>query len=439
MRSAIFFFAVCVFFTGVFSGDALGQNYKIKQKMTMSGQTFESTTYVKGQRKRSERSGIMGMGGDVADIEQCDLKQYVKVNDKKKLVFIEPFDDDLSTATPATRPSAPKTSQPVTKGGTVTMTTSVIDTGERKQVNGFTARRVKSSISSEPSPDACNKQSMKIETDGWYIDLPEFVCPVNIRREMPEFDAPSSDGGCRDKIVVKSNGNARKGFALSETMTFTSGGQSFTQTTETIEVSRMPLDQALFDVPAGYRTVSNSNDLYGQPNIAEMMKAAEEAEKNNNTLKPPAAVQPEVTGPKRPGTIRIGVLLPVNRSDETLSLSALQAYLISRLAQSGYDAVPLDSAAAAGSRECDYVLTTDLSKLKQSTGSKIGGFLGKVTNTDTSGSKNYEAQVDYFMTKVADGKVVVKNKASKKVDGSAERAAESVLEMVAYSVIPAIK
>src|SRR5437879_3313920 len=70
---------------GVLAVGVDAQNYKIKQSTSMNGQTFSSTIYVKGQRKRTESGGFMGMGGDVADVEQCDLKQNLKISDKKKM------------------------------------------------------------------------------------------------------------------------------------------------------------------------------------------------------------------------------------------------------------------------------------------------------------------------------------------------------------------
>ncbi|MBK6749618.1 MAG: hypothetical protein IPG67_06310 [Acidobacteria bacterium] len=77
-----------------------GQNYKIKQSTSISGQNFSSTVYVKGSRKRTESSGMMGMAG-MTDIEQCDLKRTIKVSDSKKLYFVEPFQTDLGSSSPS--------------------------------------------------------------------------------------------------------------------------------------------------------------------------------------------------------------------------------------------------------------------------------------------------------------------------------------------------
>ena len=103
-----------VFSTGV----SLAQNYKIRQTVSMSGQKSESTVYVRGSRKRTEYSGFMAMGNDVANIEQCDLKRNVKISDKKKSYFIEPFDDGTDV-TPTTKPT-PTKQTPTVKGGVVT-------------------------------------------------------------------------------------------------------------------------------------------------------------------------------------------------------------------------------------------------------------------------------------------------------------------------------
>src|SRR6478672_2820771 len=143
-------------------------NYKITQSVSMpgmQGQSMTNTTWVRGPRKRTQSGGMMGMGGDVANIEQCDLRQNVQLNDKKKLYHIDPMDD--ASPTPGSRSTTVK-SQPVTKGGTVTYVSNITDTGERKTMYGMTARHLKTSMSMEASPDACMKGQMKSESDGWY-------------------------------------------------------------------------------------------------------------------------------------------------------------------------------------------------------------------------------------------------------------------------------
>ncbi|MBV9242489.1 MAG: hypothetical protein JO314_10825, partial [Acidobacteria bacterium] len=148
-------------------GSQAQTTYKIKQTMSMQGmpQGVTTTTYVRGSRKRSEQGAMMGMGGDVATIEQCDLKQNVQVNDKKKLYHIDPMDDDSGAST-SRGASGGGHSAAVRRGGTVTYVSNITDTGERKQMFGMTARHVKTSMTIEASPDACMQSNMKTESDG---------------------------------------------------------------------------------------------------------------------------------------------------------------------------------------------------------------------------------------------------------------------------------
>ncbi len=413
------------------------QNYKLKQVMSMNGQRSESTVYVRGQRKRTEGGGFMGIGGDVADIEQCDLRRNIKVSDKKRSYFIEPFDDD-SDATPT--PASPKTptsrqTTPTTKGGVVTFVSSVVDTGERKQMFGLTARHIKTSLKSEASPDACTKETFNVETDGWYVDLPQFSCPLTQRPRVPQMPSPrSNSGGCRDRIQYRTSGSGRLGFPLAETRTLGNGGNSFTQTLETIEFSRAALDEALFDIPAGYTEAGNVNDLYGRPDYSAILGGRNrDADQDRNPRRNGDSSQ------KRAGVIRIGVYVPTNRSTESVSAVNLQSFLIERLTGGNIEAVAVGGESDARSSQCDYVLTSDISKLKQSAASKFGGILGKVTNTDTSGSRNFDVQVDFRLVSLADGRTVTQSKAANKSDGSADKAAESVLAIEAQQVLSAVQ
>ncbi|HQU86397.1 MAG TPA: hypothetical protein PKY59_24925 [Pyrinomonadaceae bacterium] len=434
-RKTFFVLSICLF---VASG-CFAQNYKIRQTVSMNGQKSESTVYVKGARKRTEGGGFMGMGGDVADVEQCDLKRHVKISDKKKSYFIEPFDDGAEetalTAKPKT--TAPKNT-PTIKGGVVTMISSTIDTGERKQMFGMTARHIKTSMKMEASPDACMKEGMDMQSDGWYIDLPEFSCPVS-RPSVPRMPVErGSKGSCQDRFVYKNSGSGKLGFALQETRTFGNGGMSFSQTTETLEFSKATLDAALFDVPQGYALASNADDLYGKPDMAAIMRGMGNDDEDSKPVKnmPTSSGMPK---PKAAGKIRIGVYLPTNKNGENISTTNLQMFLAQKLTGGKIEAVTISSEADARSANCDYVLTSDFSKLKQSTSSKIGGMFGKVTGTDPNALRNYDVQVDFKLVSLADGKSVLQNKASNKGESDIDRAAESVLSQEATQILAVIK
>jgi hypothetical protein len=426
MKGILIFSTMAIVLTGGMA--AFGQNYKIKQTTSMNGQSFTSTVYVKGSRKRTENSGIMGMGADIADIEQCDLKRNVKVNDKKRLYVVEPFATGTDDTVPAK--TAPM-GQKATKGGTVTITTSTIDTGERKQMFGLSARHVKTTMTMRSSPDACSQQDTQIETDGWYIDLPAFVCPVTAPRNPY---APQGIRGCVDRTVVNNTGTGKIGFPLMLTQTIQSGGQNgmtVTQKVETVEFSKTTLDDALFDIPAGYTQAKSSNELYGTPDYSVMMQAGQ-GQVDELEMPKPAKV-------KRPGVIRIGVLLPANKTAESVSASGLQRFLAGRLTTGNYEGVAVSGEAEARAAGCDFMVSTDISKMKQSTASKIGGIFGKVTSTDTSGARNFDAQVDYRLVSLKSGQQVLQNKAAAKFDGSADRAAENVMSMEAMAILAGAK
>ncbi len=430
--------AVCLMaVSGVFAQ----QNYKIKQTMSMNGQKMESTVYVRGSRKRTESGGFMGMGGDVADVEQCDLKRNLKISDKKKMYAVEPFDDGTDTPTPDTKIQNPKSKIQNQKGGTVTYISNISDTGERKQMFGLTARHIKTSMTMEASPDACMKENMKTETDGWYVDLPSFSCPITVRPQMPQIPTERS-GGCRDKMLFKTSGGGKLGFPLTMTTTMNmgdGGDMSFTQTLETLEFSKATLADTLFDIPAGYALTDNAQNLYGKPDMAAMMSGMgnmnDDVDNPKNIRTPMNNSMPKT---KKAGTIRIGVYAPTNKAGENISTTNMQSFLIKKLTGGNVEAVAVSSESDAKAADCDYVLTSDFSKLKQSAAGKIGGMFGKVTGADTSAVSKYEAQVDFKLVPLTGGKNV-QNKAANKTESDVDRAAESVLSLEAQQILSAIQ
>jgi hypothetical protein len=195
-------------------------DFKVRYKVTISGpgtpgQTSESVTMIKGARERSENR--TGYGFDSVTITQCDLKRTIQLSDSTKKYVITPMD----TGEPAPRTTsgtpAPAPTTPSRQGGTVEYVTSAVDTGERKEMFGFTARHVKSSMTINASPDSCSPGKRRTELDGWYIDLSvEFNCDVNKVATMSSMRTPRQ--GCRDKVTTRREGNAKTGFPLVETL-----------------------------------------------------------------------------------------------------------------------------------------------------------------------------------------------------------------------------
>src|SRR6185295_13040263 len=132
---------------------------------------------------------------------------------------------------------------------------------------------VKTSMVIESSPDACSPVTQRMETDGWYID---FSFGLNCERGAAQMGGMPSQGGCQDRIKFNRQGAARTGYPLQETTTSygPDGSVAFTSTKEVVELSRNPLDQALFEVPADYAETKNTQDLYGMPSMDQLMGQA---------------------------------------------------------------------------------------------------------------------------------------------------------------------
>lgn len=416
------------------SAGAAKADYKIKQRITIQGQTMELTVYVKGSRQRTEGGGFMGMGAEVVTIEQCDMKRTIQVNDNKKLYFIIPFATpaDETTGGGAANVSNNKT----VRGGVVTVIYNITDTGERKQMFGLTARHIKTVMTMQSSPDACSKNDMRIETDGWYVDLPQFSCPIQVPRNLIGM---SERGDCQDRFVFKQSGSGRLGFPLMEkrTMSEMSGNMSFTITTETLELSTATLDASLFDIPKNYKPAKSSQDLYETSDMGAVMRnmgGNTEREDNPSTTTQNNSMS---VGVKPAGVIRIGVLALSNSSGRSVSTESLRETLITSLTSGNIEAIAVSSNDDAKSKSCDYVLSVDISKLKQSTANKISGLFGKVTGVETSATKDkFEVQIDYKLA-TPDGQIKAQNKFTQKIEGSAESAAQTALAQAANEIIGA--
>ena len=388
---------------------------KIKYRTTTSGQSMENTTMLKGVRERNEMK--MGYGMDMISITQCDLKQTIQLSDKTKKYIITPMETVDATPGNAATPSRVP-SEPSRRGGVITYNITTVDTGERQDMFGFKARHIKRTMSMESSPDACNPVNQKMEIDGWYIDLAfGLTCEVS----GPAMTAgPTAAGGCRDRVRFNNQGAARPGYALKETTTMygPNGQVQFTSTKEVIELSREPLDAALFEVPAGYVQTTNSQELYGMPSMDAMMAEA------NSGRQPAADRQTSMSGPsnaKAPGAIRVGVVNVNNRTDRPVSGDLLRGHLINEIEGNGIEAVALnaispgEAEAEAKAKQCDFILYTDVVSLKTSAAKKIGGMFGRVAGV--GGIDKTEAKVEYKLYAVGDPTARLQSSASAKEEG----------------------
>ena len=370
---------------------------KIRQRMTMGGVSgVESLLYIKGQRMRSEMPGSMGF----TTIMQCDLKRTVTINEKSKTYMIAGSDSTGSGVStgegdgggvPVT-PSAQQPPQAQPRGGVVNITNTITDTGERKEMFGFTARHIKTSMVKTASPEACDKD-LKVETDGWYIDFQyAFSCSTETQKHQP-YVRPQQPG-CKDEVHAKTVGSAKLGFPLLVTTTvYQPDGRTSMMTQEVLELSREPLAASLFEIPEGYTLAKDMNELYGISTAAAAAGSYNPQPNNSSATSAPASTASNVatsSTPKKPGVIRIGIILP---KVQLTSGDPMQAAETLRKSFAGYlngptievvslsARLPAQAMEEARQSQCDYILSASMNVKKGGGGSMFGKAIGNIAGS----------------------------------------------------------
>jgi hypothetical protein len=376
---------------------------KIKTKQTASGQTSENTTYIKGKRQRTEMAN-----GVMISITQCDLGRDLQLAPQTKSYTVSYYTDANGNPTV---PVSQGSSSPVTRGGTVNVTTTIKDTGERKQMFGYTARHIIQTIEMESSADACYPQKNKMEMDMWVIDA-EFGIACTQNNAYRSYNGGKA-GGCQDKFVQKAIGTAKSGYPLYQKMTSfdASGKESFSMVQEVVELSKTTLEAGLFEAPADYREVKDASQLYAGASAARISQEQPKSNSSSSIIgnsRPPSALvsQPSSTalsiesaaepnietfgpiGQKRSGTVRIGVIVKTTSVGEGVSAADLRRAVEHSLGEyvkgTKVEIIPMEAKLAAAQVQeakdmgCDYLLMATVAHKKG--GGGFGGF-GKMFST----------------------------------------------------------
>jgi hypothetical protein len=366
---------------------------KVKSRQTSGGQTYENTSYIKGKRQRSETNN-----GQMIVIQQCDLRRNIQIMPEAKVYLIQPYDQPSTTSTTPGNTTAPA-SQPVKKGGVVTSTITTRDTGERKQMFGYTARHIITTMEMKSSPDACSQVNTKMEIDGWYIDA-AFALDCDSSGAYTNYK-PRVSGGCQDRYESKTIGAARKGYPVWEktTMFGPNGAESFSTISEVVEFSQATLDQSLFEIPEGYREVQDFASVFSAAAMAGTPDSGNTSMPSANVPSPttqPAASTAPTVGPKREGVIRFGV--PVAKTGNVAEwinaqnlAQAAQATLQQNLKGTNVEAVLIEATGAgiqaeAQQKQCDYIVFATASHKKG------GGGFGSLIS---SGAAQVASNVGY--------------------------------------------
>jgi len=368
---------------------------KIKSRQTSGGQTYENTSYIKGKRQRSETSG-----GQMIVLQQCDLRRNIQIMPMAKAYMIQPYDQPAAAATTNNPTAAPQPGE-TKKGGVVTSTVTTKDTGERKQMFGYTARHIITTMEMKSSPDACSNANTKMEIDGWYIDA-AFVLDCDMSQAYANY-RPHASGGCRDRYETKTIGTAKKGYPVWEktTMFGANGAEGFTTLNEVLEFSQATLEQSLFEIPEGYREVQDFASAFSAG--MGMPDAANTGNTSNPTPNVPANIPstaPSTTalGPKREGIIRLGLaaVKPGNTAegmDATQLALAVQNTFLQQVKATNVEVVALQATGAAiqaeaQQKQCDYVIFANVAHKKGGGGfgSMLSSSVGKVASNVGYGS-----------------------------------------------------
>ena len=242
---------------------------RIKRRTTFKRGGFDSVLYLKGKRQREEMNQFSrdGKQFSVAYVEQCDLKRFVWLDLQNKRYALHTGGLPMGAAMAFNEPQVQVNQELIDKArlrskGQLTETTTVSDTGERREMFGFTARHLKTVTIWEPDPKRCDGPEMRREIDGWYIDLMYGIdCSPDLSGSVTH--GYTLEGKCFSEYLFKRNywlerkrhGPASLGYPLLEITKWASDKAENVTKTEVLELSTEELSPSLFDVPDGYAEV----------------------------------------------------------------------------------------------------------------------------------------------------------------------------------------
>ena len=330
------------------------QDVRFRSTYTTGDMKTESVTYIKGERERFEFQ-------DMVLLKQRDQKRTIQIS-KAANTYLVSADGMPAPIIPGT-PAAPPPKPP----GVIMVATTIVDTGERKEVFGRQARHVKTMIDKQPMAGACDTTRQRFETDGWYIDAPG----TQALPASPEQSAVAMPDGCADKVQATSNGDPKVfGFPIAYTTTMTGeDGKPMIAKMEVTEFEQTTLDPALFEIPPGMNAALNLREL------SKALSDASEVQLAADSAAPPAAA------PKTPGVIRIGVPEFTNKTAQAVDTRTLRQRLITSLGDFKFEAVPMAAAPPADLQKrandlgYDYLLVAEVTDLKVSKPGALGGLM----------------------------------------------------------------
>ena len=181
-------------------------------------------------------------------IGQCDQKTMLALDSRNKTFSLFPVPAQYHST------DSSEINNETTAGPRAVMTFNSVDTGERRRIGNYEARRIKTMITVEPSEDAVIKLAVA-EADSWYLNLPGLNCsavnPRYILNLVVGLLVPTK--GQNIKAVVRRTGVDLDGLLIEEIYTSKIDGKLCVSKTELLGVSELPLHESLFEVPTDYK------------------------------------------------------------------------------------------------------------------------------------------------------------------------------------------
>lgn len=256
---------------------------------------FIQTDRIRTEVQRGDRQALwpggpsaVFRGPRVVGLTRCDLGQRFMINLDEHKYSSEPYPRIPTEA--ERQVYAARMPQIENRKPTVRVEISTNDTGERKEMFGFTARHIITTRTDTPLEDTTASRGFTARseyvTDGWYIDLDTTISCMP--KAAPGtftygFLTASSETQQPDVPTLKLNGKPETGFALKTKMTsrstFSSADGSNHEfvdisETEVTDLSTAPLDPTLFEAPENFKRVTQMNLAPSPPPWARWLMQA---------------------------------------------------------------------------------------------------------------------------------------------------------------------
>jgi hypothetical protein len=214
------------------------------------------TAFVQGKNQRTE---CLNQDGSEAVVTIHDWERnvtYLLDLPSRKYVELRGQNSDLILTLASWIARPPRFYE---SGKTVNIYFETVDTGERRQFFGRTAKHLVIRSRQIADPGACGLTQESVR-DGWYI--PESDSRTTLAGHIIMGMASSGGRMCRDKLIFHGKPGPPGITVLERNGSFT---------TEVLEMSDAPLDKKLFEVPSGFGKVDS---LPGQSAMSASQRLA---------------------------------------------------------------------------------------------------------------------------------------------------------------------